>query len=491
MHTKTHNKVFPDTGFDSPNKMLHTILFGPPKQGGILQSSGFLDLKDLMTLKRTAKAHAFDEQSLIQLIENEVTRDHNCHTVEEAIAFCKTTWRQPWFKGWLYRSTSSVATPGQLVCALENDVMFRRMFNSIPEAQIFHILMEKDVLHGVADSGRSEYIHLIFSKLSKEEGVNALLMKRTRDGATIVHSSIHHFRVLEACLAHCPKALCFEVLSKKDNNGWTLLHLAAQRRRFDSMKLIWAIVNEKERGQLVFARDAFGQTALHHAAIPGGIYGSSEDIDTVLSFLASNADRTSLVRLQDNKGRTALHDTALFGCSETINSLCRVCSGADLFQLLQIQDENGRTALHDAVFRGIPDKVETIINLCDEANRTQIMLMQDRYGNTVLHEAALHGYADCIDIILRLCEETDHARLMHMRNGKGRIALHLVANTNPDTIIRLFSVSDQETMHMQDNDGKTVLDQARHSHLRKIILSLMFPGTKDTSHDSQDQNIID
>ncbi len=60
--------------------MYQTTLFSAPKRGGILQSSGFLDLKSLIALSQTAKAHAFDELSLIMLIENEITRHHNVHT---------------------------------------------------------------------------------------------------------------------------------------------------------------------------------------------------------------------------------------------------------------------------------------------------------------------------------------------------------------------------------------------------------------------------
>ena len=55
---------------------MHVVLFASQKQGGILQSSGFLDLKSLMALGRTAKSNAFDELSLIRLIEHELTT-HN------------------------------------------------------------------------------------------------------------------------------------------------------------------------------------------------------------------------------------------------------------------------------------------------------------------------------------------------------------------------------------------------------------------------------
>ncbi len=63
------------------------IIFSAPKRGGIVQSSGLLDLKSLMALNRTCKTNMIDELSLILLIENEITRNHGVETMEEAIEF--------------------------------------------------------------------------------------------------------------------------------------------------------------------------------------------------------------------------------------------------------------------------------------------------------------------------------------------------------------------------------------------------------------------
>ncbi len=52
-----------------------------------MQSSGFLDLRSLVALSRTCKAHAYDELSLIIFIENELTRNHGVQTMEDAIDY--------------------------------------------------------------------------------------------------------------------------------------------------------------------------------------------------------------------------------------------------------------------------------------------------------------------------------------------------------------------------------------------------------------------
>ena len=86
-----------------------TPLFVSPKRGGILQSSGFLDLKSLMALGQTCKANMIDELSLILLIENEITRQHGVKTMEEAIDFWINRCRNNPFKKWLVRDSRNDA----------------------------------------------------------------------------------------------------------------------------------------------------------------------------------------------------------------------------------------------------------------------------------------------------------------------------------------------------------------------------------------------
>ena len=84
-----------------------------------------------------------DEQSLILLIENEITRDHGVETMEEAIDF----WRQlcqenPLLKQWLERDCSSSSsndaeqsiqvTHDMLADATLYKVMFAKMLRTIP-----------------------------------------------------------------------------------------------------------------------------------------------------------------------------------------------------------------------------------------------------------------------------------------------------------------------------------------------------------------------
>ena len=119
-------------------KLCHpTPLFGSPKRGGILQSSGFLDLKSLLALSQTAQAHAYDELSLIQWIENEITRFHGAHSVEEAITFLKKVFcKDDWFRQWLERESAAESitklTRETMSVVMPYEVMLAKLLQTIP-----------------------------------------------------------------------------------------------------------------------------------------------------------------------------------------------------------------------------------------------------------------------------------------------------------------------------------------------------------------------
>ncbi len=146
------------------------VLFASPKQGGILQSSGFLDLKTLMALGRTAKSNAFDELSLIQLIEDELaTQNPGVHTLEEAIAFWKNLYDvYPLWRQWLERNHESVTvvTRDMLSGAViqRYDVMFAKMLRTVPASEHIQMVSQHEsydttLLHCAARSGNLNSIN--------------------------------------------------------------------------------------------------------------------------------------------------------------------------------------------------------------------------------------------------------------------------------------------------------------------------------------------
>ena len=185
-----NNQKQPDkvTTYHNKTKM-NTIIFAPPKRGGILQSSGFLDLQCLMSLNRTCKAHVFDELSLIQLIENEVTRYHGVRTMQEAIHFWRYIFGKPSLKRWLRRGSNSSNSNGatdsitvtryMLSDASRYEVMLAKMLRAVPtQSERLQLVSElgsfgRTLLYRVAESGNTESLKAVLAIHPESEHLSA------------------------------------------------------------------------------------------------------------------------------------------------------------------------------------------------------------------------------------------------------------------------------------------------------------------------------
>ncbi len=265
-----------------------TTLFVSPKKGGILQSSGFLDLQSLSALSQTCKANMIDELSLIFLIENEITRYHGVKTMEEAIDFWKRVCRDHELKPWLERNSSTTEpitiTRDMLSGATPYEVMLGKMLRTIPE-QLPQLVNEhcewtgRTVLHHAAYSGNPESLKTVLLLFPESERVRAVKVT--------------------------------------DNDERTALHFAAESGSHESVRLILSLYPESERLQAVRTRDqampfhdvsmgrVVGGTVLHNAAQSGNF----ESIETVLD-LYPGPERLQALTMTTHYGETVLNFVA-------------------------------------------------------------------------------------------------------------------------------------------------------------------------------------
>ncbi len=181
---------------------MDAVVFAPPKQGGILQSSGFLDLRSLISLSRTCKTNAFDVLSLILLIENEITRFDlgRVETVEAAIDFLRNIYRYPLLKQWLERDSSRVADSIQITRELLSDVltydvMLAKMLRTVPtQAERLELVSEQEekgrtLLHDAAESGNPGSIKIVLALFPESARLNALGL-RDENGQTVLYCAV-------------------------------------------------------------------------------------------------------------------------------------------------------------------------------------------------------------------------------------------------------------------------------------------------------------
>ncbi len=227
-----------------------------------------------MAQSQTCKAHAIDELSLIMLIENEVTKKHKCHTMEEAIASWKTLYRHPSLKSGLGRDRvvgSIVITRNMLSEAVSYDVMLAKMLQTIPKSKRLEIVSEQDgygwaLLHiAVCESNVVSVTHIL-SIYPESLHIQAVSMKDSF-GMTVLHQaavSSNPSILIKMLLNLYPETEYFQAVNARDKRGNTVLHRAIWS--IDLLKCILSLLPENQRNQIVSEKDRKGRSPLHLAS---------------------------------------------------------------------------------------------------------------------------------------------------------------------------------------------------------------------------------
>lgn len=305
--------------------MHHPILFTSPKRGGLMQSSGFLNLKSLIALSHTAKSNALDELSLVLLIENEMTRNHKVQTMEEAITFLKTVYRNPVRRTWL-----------------EGDHRHR------------------------------------FSTTTQTDSASITL---TRD---MILEAVRYDVMLTKMLRTIPESQRLQMVNQRDFYGSTLLHDAARSGNFASIKVLLDLYPQSQHWHVVSKKGSLGMTVLHHATFSG----NCESVRFILALYPETEQRIQAVSVQDEHGRTALHYAARVGNIELIQLLLGSLPESERFQIVGMQDRSGRTVLHHASGFARTDPVgaskatKAVLDLLPESTHLQPQSIRDRNKNT-------------------------------------------------------------------------------------------------------------
>ncbi len=289
-----------------------TLLFVAPKQGGILQSSGFLDLKSLMALRITCKAHAYDELSLIQLTESELSRNRRIHTIEEAIALWRKVYRNSVLKQWLERDS-----PRKLITVTRNmlseavimryEVMLPKMLRKIPQSERLSMVQRRDsnqmtLLHSAAESGNLESIKIILDLYPELERLQAV-KRKDMERKTVLHHAAYARNTLaiKLILPLYPESERLEAVHTEDRDGWTILNCAGRSGNLEAIRLILSLLPESHRLQAICSQDRKGRTVLHCLTESG----DGESIKHILT-LFPESQRSRAMYIQDGERNTVL-----------------------------------------------------------------------------------------------------------------------------------------------------------------------------------------
>ena len=154
-----------------------------------------------------------------------------------------------------------------------------------------------------------------------------------------------------------------EVLTAKDKNGYTALHLAADSGNADVVENILAAIGDNKEllKEMLNVKDRYGETALHLAA-------KSDNADLVEKILTAANDAEvlkDLLTATDVYGETALHLAAESGKTDVVSKiLAAIGDNKELLkEVLNVKDRYGYgdTALLSAAKSDKADVVEKIL----------------------------------------------------------------------------------------------------------------------------------
>lgn len=467
-------------------------LFTSPKRGGILQSSHFLDLKSLMALSRTCKSNAFDELSLIRLIEDELTLFHEVSTIQEAIALWKKVYRNRLLRQWLERCDSSRWTiPREMLfVAASYEVMLGKMLRTIPGSEMLQLVEKQDVLHRAAFSGNVASIRTIFNQFTESEYLHLLSVKNGRD-QPVLHCATksENCEAIKYLLGIIPESHHLQVVSMQDADNMTALHHAARSMKHceSSMKMILTSLPEWQRLQVVNAQEIDGMTALHFVVRSGNIAALSDTL-----ALLPESQRLQAVSVQDITGKTALHCAAISDKHEAVPEILSLLPESQRVQAMGTRDRNGSTVLHEVISSDKLASFRAILTCFPESQHLQVMSLQDQRGRTILHWAAGAGELEAIKTIMDAVPASEHLPLLSVQDKGKRTVLHFAARSrHPDSVRFILTLLPESqrlqavNMH-QDQKGSTVLDLMRGATVvRNAIMQLLAPcdpspnGTSD------------
>ncbi|KAA8648894.1 hypothetical protein EYZ11_006039 [Aspergillus tanneri] len=244
-------------------------------------------------------------------------------------------------------------------------------------------------------------------------------------------------------------------IEARDALGDTPLHHAAGRGNIHIVRLL------VELGAPVNARDRPGLVPLHRAASARAYWDRPDTRGETIQFLVSCG---AAVDAPDNRGCTPSLVAA--GCGNLSSIQLLYALGARLDE----RDSMGRAALHEAASSTMitdrDNRIAMINLLCGLGMKVDV---RDSMGETPLHLAAFQGYPEAIRRLVELGAKLD------CRNALGQTPLHGVA-LDDLSIIRLLGALGAD-VNAKDYEGMTPLHQVIIDGTENMALELIRLGS--------------
>ncbi|WP_341815970.1 ankyrin repeat domain-containing protein [Wolbachia endosymbiont (group B) of Idaea biselata] len=270
-------------------------------------------------------------------------------------------------------------------------------------------------------------------------------------------------------------------VNSKDENGWTLLHLAAWEGQLnDTRSLV-------KKGADINAENIFGRKPIHVAA--------ENNNTNIIEFFLSKGMSIDDV---DRYGRTPLYCASWNGHLGVVKYL--VEKGADI----NAQDKGGKTSLDAAT----DQKHDDVIEYLKQVQLDQELLIAAQYSNfdevrdlvnqgaslnvkysdgmTVVHSAAYGGNLDIVKYFVANAKNS-----LEIKDNGGRVPLHYAAYNGKLDVVKYFVDEGKVDVNLRDNDGQVPLHSASWSGHLDVVEYLISKGADINAKDKDGKTPLD
>lgn len=321
-------------------------------------------------------------------------------------------------------------------------------------------LMDETALHVAARAGRLTIVKFLVRFVTESLMCDMLISAKNNNGHTALHIALkekhEHVALYLLSVMH---DVSFDV----NNDGVSPLYLAVEAGNCELVAKMLESLSCPSKLALMSCAKSLVHAAMRAKRRGSYLYFKLLNFDipflVIAFFLFFFADilgivlrqNPRLIELRNEEGRTCLSFGASIGFYEGISYILSDFDNA-ASSLCYVADDDGLFPIHMAAREGHVGIIKEFLKHCPDS----VELLNNQCQN-ILHVAAKTGKSKVVKYLLNLDEEK---RLMNEQDLDGNTPLHLATKHRHSMVVNILTWNENVKLATMNNDGFTALDIA-------------------------------